>query len=269
MDAAIEKAQSDLTRVAKIALSEIDTRFPPVDVLRALSMVHPKYWLNGDNANFDADLKCIIETYGAEVVMPNGTNVAAKLSSAALQREGEWFRSTMICTTEQLVEEYATSDVSQNQTRANNLTKQLARAGVEVIDDDDEDGESDDGEFGDQDCSDDERERGYYDAQDKLPQNAVVLLWRRICSNPVNRKRLASYVQLAELALVLPLGSVPEERSFSTLNMVKSKTRNRLSNHLNCAMRLRSQTFYDLGSFPYKKAIDRWYDTVVRCRYGV
>lgn len=69
---------------------------------------------------------------------------------------------------------------------------------------------------------------------------------------------------MAELAYVLVPGSVEEEHTFSTHKFIKNDLRNRLSgHHLNACMRIFSQDFYTLETFPLAlaAALDIWSKT--------
>jgi hypothetical protein len=59
------------------------------------------------------------------------------------------------------------------------------------------------------------------------------------------------YVKLVELAMVQIIGSMEDERCFSTLAFMKSKLQNRLTTHLPLVVRMFAQQFYTLQSFPY------------------
>ncbi len=52
--------------------------------------------------------------------------------------------------------------------------------------------------------------------------------------------------------------SVEEERTFSGMNFLKSKLRNRLDGHLDMCMRFFCQDFYTMQSFPYDRAYKAW-----------
>jgi hypothetical protein len=63
-------------------------------------------------------------------------------------------------------------------------------------------------------------------------------------------------MQLAEIAITAVLGSAEYERLFSNLAFVKNKVRNRLGGHLDTTVKIYSQGFYDLQSFPYSDAFN-------------
>jgi 2-C-methyl-D-erythritol 4-phosphate cytidylyltransferase len=53
-------------------------------------------------------------------------------------------------------------------------------------------------------------------------------LWRIIDDSTMLQHGLSEYLKLAEVAIVLVLGSVEDEYTFSTLSFMKDKLRNRL-----------------------------------------
>jgi hypothetical protein len=60
------------------------------------------------------------------------------------------------------------------------------------------------------------------------------------------------------MALTLVLGSVEDERAFSTVSFVKGKLRNKLVEHLPLCVKMFTQKFYTLRSFPYQEVVDIW-----------
>ena len=52
--------------------------------------------------------------------------------------------------------------------------------------------------------------------------------------------------------------SAEDEKAFSNLAFVKNKVRNWLGGHLDTTVRMHSQGFYDLQSFPYHDAFNHW-----------
>jgi hypothetical protein len=69
---------------------------------------------------------------------------------------------------------------------------------------------------------------------------------------------ISEYVKLAEIGSVLVLGSVEDERCFSSLKFLKSYQRNRLGKHLPLVVRMFGQRYYSLEDFPYSEVIDSW-----------
>jgi hypothetical protein len=68
-------------------------------------------------------------------------------------------------------------------------------------------------------------------------------------------QRLSEFNKVAEIAVTAILGSMEDERTFSTLGFMKSKLRNRLGSHLDTTVKMFSQPFYNQESFPYYSAI--------------
>jgi hypothetical protein len=54
------------------------------------------------------------------------------------------------------------------------------------------------------------------------------------------------------------LGSVKDERTFSTMSFMKDKLQNKLSTHLPLVVDMHSQQFFTLENFPYNDAFDDW-----------
>jgi hypothetical protein len=63
------------------------------------------------------------------------------------------------------------------------------------------------------------------------------------------------YVKLVELAIVQIVGSMEDERCFSTLAFIKSKLQNRPTTHLPLVVRMFAEQFYILQNFPYGDCI--------------
>jgi hypothetical protein len=88
--------------------------------------------------------------------------------------------------------------------------------------------------------------------------NPVTKLWQRLGCNDLLVSRLSEYMRLAEIAIMAVLGSTEDERTFSNFAFVKNKVRNRLGGHLDTTVKMYSQGFYDLQSFPYNDAFNHW-----------
>lgn len=88
--------------------------------------------------------------------------------------------------------------------------------------------------------------------------NPLTKLWRIIDASSMLRHGLLEYLKLAEIAIVLVLGSVEDERTFSTLSFMKDRLRNRRQTHLPMVVTMHGQTFYDINSFPYDEAYNDW-----------
>jgi hypothetical protein len=99
-----------------------------------------------------------------------------------------------------------------------------------------------------------------------MTENPMSQLWRKLSSNALISAKLSEFMKVAEIAHVQVLGSVEDERTFSSLSFLKSKLRNRLTTHLDLVVRMFAQDFYTLNNFPYQTAIIDW--KAQNVRYG-
>jgi hypothetical protein len=90
--------------------------------------------------------------------------------------------------------------------------------------------------------------------------NLVTRMWRSIEANSFLRHSLNEYIKVAEIAIVMVLGSVQDERTFSMLMFMKNKLRNRLTTNLAMVVGMKSQSFFTLNDFPYDAAYESWRD---------
>jgi hypothetical protein len=65
-------------------------------------------------------------------------------------------------------------------------------------------------------------------------------------------------MKIVELAVVMVLCSVEDERTFSTLLFMKNKLQNRLLTHLPTTIAMHAQPFYSLDDFPYDAEYEHW-----------
>ncbi len=98
-------------------------------------------------------------------------------------------------------------------------------------------------------------------------QNPTTRMWRRFASNVILKYRIYEYFKLIELAIVVILGSVENERTFSTITFMMSKLKNRLTINLDMAVRMYAQDFFTLQTFPFQTAITNW--NKAKARYGL
>jgi len=54
-------------------------------------------------------------------------------------------------------------------------------------------------------------------------ENPLTKLWVQLGQNALMRNRLSEFFKVAEIAITAVLGSVADERTFSTLSFMKSK----------------------------------------------
>jgi hypothetical protein len=77
--------------------------------------------------------------------------------------------------------------------------------------------------------------------------NPVSRLWRMLDANIALAGQFPEYIKLAQIALVHVLGSVEDERCFSSLTFLKDKLRSRLaSDHLSVVMGMFGQQATEL-----------------------
>jgi hypothetical protein len=88
--------------------------------------------------------------------------------------------------------------------------------------------------------------------------NPLTKFWRVVDTSSMLRHGLSEYLKLAEIATVLVLGSVEDERTFSILSFMKDKLRNRLQAHLPLVVSMHGQSFYDINTFSYDLAYSDW-----------
>jgi hypothetical protein len=88
--------------------------------------------------------------------------------------------------------------------------------------------------------------------------NPATKLWQIMEANSLLRHAFPVYFRLATMALTLVLGSVEDERAFSTMGFIKEKLQNKLVEHLPLFVKMFTQKFYTLRSFSYQEAVDIW-----------
>jgi hypothetical protein len=69
------------------------------------------------------------------------------------------------------------------------------------------------------------------------------------------------------MAIVQVIGSVEDERIFSSVGFLKSKLRNSLQKHIEVVLGMYSQRIYSLENFPYQDVFDDWFVSGGRGRY--
>ena len=94
-----------------------------------------------------------------------------------------------------------------------------------------------------------------------LPLNPLTRLWRRVEASGLLWRKLSEFLKVVELAVVAVLGSVEDERTFSTFSFMKNKLRNRLSAYLP-VVGMHGQQFYTIEDFLYDAAYDQWQQNI-------
>jgi hypothetical protein len=95
-------------------------------------------------------------------------------------------------------------------------------------------------------------------------ENPVTYMWRCIYNNSLLWHSLSEFIKVAEIGICLVLGSVQDKRTLSCVTFMKTKVRNRLTTHLPLVVGMKTQSFYDINTFPYDRAYDSWRDACKR-----
>jgi len=98
--------------------------------------------------------------------------------------------------------------------------------------------------------------------------NPMIKLWRSLSQSWHLQKLIFEYFKVVEIGCCMVLGSVEDERCFSTLKFLKSCQCNRLGKHLPLVVHMFGQKYYTLDNFPYKDAINSWKNVVKVGRHG-
>ena len=89
--------------------------------------------------------------------------------------------------------------------------------------------------------------------------NPVTKLWRHLNANFALSSSFPEYMKLAQIALIHVLGSMEDERAFSSVTFLKDKLWNRLDgDHLGLVVGMHNQSVYTLTSFPYEECFKQW-----------
>jgi hypothetical protein len=99
-------------------------------------------------------------------------------------------------------------------------------------------------------------------------ENPVTRMWRYIDANSFLQHSLSEFIKVAEIRICLVLGSVQDERTFSCVTFMKTKVRNRLTTHLSLMVGMKTQSFYNINTFPYDRAYNSWRDCKRNCNIG-
>jgi hypothetical protein len=199
--------QAQALIAAKMMISELDHYFPDVDLINALGVVYPQYWV-GPNCQdlFPLHMEVIAKFYCAEKRLSdqeNGesnANTVSILNRRLMEDQMILFKSTMISNSPPIMQSLSIKK-----------------------------------------------------------DDPLSLLWVKLSASSYFTGYMSEWFKLAKIAVVTVIGSVEDERTFSTLSWMKSKTRNRLNQHLDCTLRLYSQPWWrTVNVFPYKAAIDHW-----------
>jgi len=97
--------------------------------------------------------------------------------------------------------------------------------------------------------------------------NPLTKVWRVLDGNNSLTKNFTEFIKLAEIAVTHVIGSVEDERTFSSLAFLKSKLRATLVDNLEVAVGMYSQRIFTLETFPYQRVFEAWFNGGERGRY--
>jgi len=88
--------------------------------------------------------------------------------------------------------------------------------------------------------------------------NLLSRLWKKLFSNALLCAHFNEFMKVAKLVVVQIMGSVEDEKTFSTFTFMKIRLRNKLCEHLGLVVCMYMQPFYTIDTFPYHDAITTW-----------
>lgn len=94
--------------------------------------------------------------------------------------------------------------------------------------------------------------------------NLVTRSWRSFNANNYLWHALSEWFILAKIVVVIVLGSVHNEHTFSTMSFMKNRLQNQLSTNPGLVVGFKSQRFYTVDTFPYDSAYESWHNDVKR-----
>ncbi len=83
-------------------------------------------------------------------------------------------------------------------------------------------------------------------------------MWALLVNNQIMSHKLHEWLKFTEFFMVMVLGSVEDEKCFSTLSFIKNKLRNRLVKHLDLILHMYAQIFYFLEIFSFSTIMKSW-----------
>ena len=224
---------------AQKLIQELEVRFPSASLMDAFGLVYPQYWVGATaDEDFQRHLDVLKEHYGH--TMEFNTTKKGKLQTTEYVGAGPSSEDVRLVPSETptAATKQCTEDSHGKQSypilSISKLDEQATMFKVAM------------------------KGNCHAAMQGDLPLNPLTRLWRRIETNGLLRQKLSEYLKIAELAVVTVLGSVEDERTFSTLNFMKNKLRNRLSTHLPVVVGMHAQDFFSLSDFPYDAAYEEW-----------
>ena len=90
------------------------------------------------------------------------------------------------------------------------------------------------------------------------------VMWKDLISRTLIADDISEYCKLASVMLVIPVGSVQNERAFSQMNLIQNDLRNRLKEqHLNVAMRC-CRSLVEVEALPIARCLSIFRETTRR-----
>jgi hypothetical protein len=68
--------------------------------------------------------------------------------------------------------------------------------------------------------------------------NPTTCMWKQVANSYILRLKMFKFFRLIELVIIMVLGNVEDERTFSTLIFMKSKLINQLTTHLDLVVKI-------------------------------
>jgi len=81
--------------------------------------------------------------------------------------------------------------------------------------------------------------------------NPTTQMWKRFTSSVILKNKILKYFKLVEFAIVVVVGNVEDECTFSTIIFMKSKSRNHLTTNLDLVVSMYVQCVFILQMFPF------------------
>jgi hypothetical protein len=83
-------------------------------------------------------------------------------------------------------------------------------------------------------------------------------MWAQLAANVIMVQKLLEFFKVVEIAIVMVVRSVEDERTISTITFMESKLCNHLTTHLNLVVWIYAQNVYKLENFPFNTVIKEW-----------
>ncbi|GLC70953.1 hypothetical protein PLESTF_001054400 [Pleodorina starrii] len=226
---AVTSVQQEVTAAVTELVSELESRFPPNELLEAMSLVYSEYWERKPAAaDFRAKLDVIKKAYCRKRTAASGKQVPPLLDGQLLEEQAPSFIKVMNELAKgqriQLVRKEAELQRQLSEMESNDPASKLARRKL-------------------------------------LGDTPTSRLWRIIRNGPAAMESSVSeFAALAQLVFMMLPGSVEYERRCSAMDYVRDPdpARNCLHEHLGLCVRMFTQDLFDLRTFPFAEALKKW-----------